>query len=316
MWLRPVVGRGMVAAVGPLGGLMMGWDEPTVYAPYQVRAELARPLPELADRTLDWATDNVMLTPTFVFLRDPAGRSLNIPVDAVHSLHVEVCERPQDYAELRQRYSHAYDTWDASTIESIQWAAMSGETLGNLAERTGRPRDHLASKAHELGCEIDDGPAPQNTTIDDRYRTGNYLVYVGANDRPPPNPAAVLARHNIALHDVYRISAWGFAVHLHRHQADRLEADPDVTSVQPDTDERLAPHHRKAPENRVPGSYIIAVRRTSHPTTVATRAGIVPTSVFLAINSFAADLTDSQLHTLRRDPEVTHIEDNGIVTLD
>jgi len=295
---------------------MVGWDDPTVYAPYQVRAELARPLPEVADRTLDWAADNVVLTPSFVFIRDPAGRSLNLPVDAVRSLHVEVCERPEDYAELRQRYSHAYDTWDYQTIASIQYAAGSGATLGDLAERTGRPPDHLASKAHELGCEIDDGSATQNTPIDDRYRTGDYLVYVGANDRPPPKPAGVLARHNITLDDVYRIGSWGFAVNLVRHQADRLEADPDVTSVQPDTDERLAPHHREAPENRVPGSYIISVRRTSHPTTVATRAGIVPTNVFLAINSFAADLTDAQLHTLRRDPEVTHISDDGIVTLD
>lgn len=295
---------------------MVDWADPTVYAPYQVRAELARPLPELADRTLDWAADNVMLTPNFVFLRDPAGRSLNIPVDAVHSLHVEVRERPRDYAALRQRHSRAYDTWDASTIESIQWAATSGETLGTLVERTGRPPEHLVGKAHELGCEILDGPATQKTALDERYRTGNYLVYVGPNNRPQLNPAHVLARHNIALNNVYRISIWGFAVNLTRHQADRLEADPDVTRVQPDSDERLAPHHRHQPENRVPDSYIIAVRRTSHPTTVATRAGVVPTSVFLGINSFAADLTDAQLHAIRQDPEVTHVSDNGILTLD
>jgi hypothetical protein len=34
------------------------------------------------------------------------------------------------------------------------------------------------------------------------------------------------------------------------------------------------------------------------------------------MNGFATDLSDSQLHSLRRDPEVTHIADDSKVTLD
>ena len=152
----------------------------------------------------------------------------------------------------------------------------------------------------------------QTTRSRDPFTADHYLVHVPT---PGPRTVDILARHHIDAGDVYRISSWGFAAHLHPDKAAELIADPDIT-VEPDTAERAAPHHRVPADQRVPGSYIISVRRTSRPETVAERAGVRPDSIFTTINSFAANLTDAQLHTLLHDPEVDSIEDDQKITLD
>src|ERR1700754_2187706 len=52
--------------------------DPTVYVPYRVRIELARPFRGLDE--LELPADHVTLTPGFVFVRDPQGDSFNMPV--------------------------------------------------------------------------------------------------------------------------------------------------------------------------------------------------------------------------------------------
>lgn len=70
--------------------------------------------------SLERPADHVTLTPGFVFLADPDGGSLNIPVADVRSLRVVVTERPPDYARLRERYPHAYDAWHRHVLGRLQ----------------------------------------------------------------------------------------------------------------------------------------------------------------------------------------------------
>ncbi len=110
---------------------------------------------------------------------------------------------------------------------------------------------------------------------------------------------------------MYRLGSWGFAAHLPGDKATRVAADPDVIEMEPDTGDRLAPHQRAPADIRIPGHYIVDIRRSSRPRTVAARAGVVPERVFDMFNMFDAKLTDAQVLALRRDPDVNHIADDA-----
>lgn len=308
--------------------------DPTVYVPYLVRIELVRAVSDPAQlgrtlTSLERPANYVTLTPDFVFVCDPRGGSLNIPVGDVDSVRVVVTDQPPDYVRLRERYPNAYDAWDNWVLWRLHSPGPSTTTLGQLADRTGRPPHHLVLKAREIGWDVppdsgeDSGDESSTRHADDSaagtadpFLTDHYLVHVAAHGKTPSTVVDVLARHDVPIYDVYRISSWGFAAHLRPDKAERIAADPGVIEVEPDTGERLAPHFRMPVDIRIPGSYNITVRRTSRPRTVAARAGVVPEHVFDLFNWFAADLTDAQLHALRRDPEVDHIEDDAVVTLD
>lgn len=297
----------------------MAHPDPTVYVPYRVRIELARPFRGLDE--LERPADHVTLTPGFVFVYEQHGDAVNIPVDAVRSLSVVVGEAPADYRQLRERYRNAYDAWDHWTLERLQMSANRGRTVAQLAVQTRRPPEHLAAKARELAYELlEDGADAHDEKYVHPFVDGNYLVHVG---RPPgsvsgpaPRTVDVLARSKIQPEDVYRLGWWGFAAHLAEPEAERIAADPDVRELEPDI-ERLAPHRRVPVEKRVPDHYIVSVRRTSAPLTVAARAGVVPDRIFDVLsNSFAADLTDEQLAVVRRDPEVERVEDDHYIWAD
>jgi hypothetical protein len=301
------------------------WSDPTVYVPYRVRVELVRHLPDPDQpgrevESMDRSAHYVTLTPGFVFLCDPGGGLLNIPVEDVSSLRVVVTERPPDYVRLRERYPMAYEPWHPHDFSGLA-SPDPGITLRQLANKLGRPPSHLITKARELGGDLsqdDDTEANTDgaptTSHADRFVADHYVVHVST--KPEPKVYAVLARHGVPGGDVYRLDTWGFAAHLHAGKAERIAADPDVIEIEPDTADRLAPHLRQPAEIRVPAYYLVGIRRTCRPTAVAARAGVVPEIVFRSINGFAAELTDAQVLALRRDPDVTHIEDDAFTTID
>jgi hypothetical protein len=313
----------------------MDWVDPTVYVPYRVKIELAGPMPDpqrpdgLVDE-LDRPADHVTLTPGFVFVGDPGGHSVNIAVEQVRSLQVVVTDPPADYERLRQRYPNAYDAWDGWTLDRLVSRTRPQITLGELANYTGRPPAHLVAKSRELGCDLAendgdaDGPPPRSadgpmSTYAHPFSTGHYLVHVVPPTRTSrrSKTADVLARHDVWLEDVYRIGDWGFAAHLAREElTQELAADPDVLRIEPDTDHRLAPHRRFPADQRVPNAYILRVRRTSHPRTVAAEAGVVPDRILHLFNWFSANLTDTQLLILRRNPEIIDVEDDAVFAID
>jgi hypothetical protein len=91
----------------------------------------------------------------------------------------------------------------------------------------------------------------------------------------------ILSRHRIEPRRLYRIASWGFAATLTGLQLEKpavvggpaLPEDPDIDRIEPDHD-RLAPHFRTAHERRVEGEYLVNVRRSGDPLTVAARAGV------------------------------------------
>jgi hypothetical protein len=87
------------------------------------------------------------------------------------------------------------------------------------------------------------------------------------------------------------------------NEVDELGQDLAVSSAEQDTGAYLAPHFRVPPEHRVEGSYLVSVRTTTDLEAVAKRAGIEMYHAFMAVDGFAADLTDDQVTALRRDPE-------------
>jgi hypothetical protein len=97
-------------------------------------------------------------------------------------------------------------------------------------------------------------------------------------------------------------------------EVDQPRQDPAASNAEQGTG--LAPHFRVDPEQRVEGSYIVSVRRTTALEVVAKRAGVEMDCAFTTVHAFAAHLTDEQVTALRRDPEVTQIEDNEHITLD
>jgi hypothetical protein len=100
-------------------------------------------------------------------------------------------------------------------------------------------------------------------------------------------------------------------------EVDGLGQDLAVSSAEQDTMAHLAPHHRVPPGDRVEGSYIVSVRNTADLAAVVKRAGVEMDRAFTpVIHAFAAHLTDEQVTALRRDPEVTQIEDDQYTTLD
>jgi hypothetical protein len=110
----------------------------------------------------------------------------------------------------------------------------------------------------------------------DPFADDHYLVLVGAYDRPAPRVV-----------DGCTGSARGISLPgCPADAAERLAADPDVTEAEPDTVERLAPHHRVPGDVRVSNTYMLEARRTSRPTTVAARAGVVRVGVFDYLNPF------------------------------
>ncbi|GAA1861139.1 hypothetical protein GCM10009687_30450 [Asanoa iriomotensis] len=262
----------------------------------------------------------VTLTPDFVFVRGPAGRFENLPTRSVRSIRVTVQDLPADYDLLRADYPNAYQPWHLYDPGYVRRPSM---TLAAKVRRLGRPPAHVIAKARELGyalADTADTPEHEPEPVPDslaarrarRATSHDYLVFVkpGISD-----PYQILSRQRIGSHSLYRIDSWGFGATLSGLEIEALSEDPDIERFERD-DDRLAPHFRTQPEDRVDGEYLVAVRRSGDPLTVAARAGVSPSHVFDTISTFSAALTDVQVQALRRDPDVVCIEDNAVVTLD
>ncbi|SNT63434.1 Peptidase inhibitor I9 [Asanoa hainanensis] len=291
----------------------MDWSDSTVYVPYLAVIELA----DGEERT--HPAHFVTLTPDFVFVRDPAGRFEHHPTREVRSIRITVRDLPHDYDLLRADYPHAYEPWHPFLVTDLRDVHDSSQSLAAIVRKLGRPPAHLVAKAPEFGYDLtgvantaDDEPGSLAARFDERATSHDYLVF-----RKPgsADPYQILSRQRIGPDEVYRIGSWGFAATLTGQQVRPLPKDPDVETVERD-DDRLAPHFRVPPEHRVEGEYLVGVRPSGDPLTVATRAGVSPRHVFGFINTFGAAMTDAQVYALRADPDVVNIEDNGVYTVD
>ncbi|MFG1756245.1 protease inhibitor I9 family protein [Micromonospora echinofusca] len=303
---------------------MAEWSDPTVYLPYIV--EIEREDGEVRSYPAHFVT----MTPDFVFVRDPAGGSASLPTRSVRSIRVAVQDLPADHDSLRAEYPNAYQPWHSFDELSLEDMHKSRGTLA-YAQLRRRPPAHLVIKARERGYDptamlnaIENESKPDPRSLEALYARrsaeNDYLVIV----KPGIDPYQVLSRHQLSPDNLYRIVAsWGFGARLTGLQLEQspragvpaLSEDSDIDRIEPDPD-RLAPHFRAPQEQRVDGEYIVLVRCSGDPLTVAARAGVSPSRVFDFINSFSADMTDAQVQDLRRDPDVVQIEDNATVGLD
>jgi hypothetical protein len=241
-----------------------------------------------------------------------------------------VQELPADHDVLRAEYPDAYQPWDTYVETAVRNVHKSVTTLAAAARHAGRPPAHLVTKAREFGYDLTEKlsaighePEPEPDALQAllarRAASNDYLVVCrpGISD-----PYQILSRHRIDPLDLYRLGSWGFAGPLTGYQLERaavaggpaLPEDPDVDRIELDPD-RLAPHFRTPPERRVNGEYLVSVRRSGDPLTVAARAGVSPDHVFDGINGFAGAMTDDQIQALRRDPDVDHIADDAVFEL-
>jgi len=303
--------------------MMTEWPDPTVYLPYVV--EIEREDGEVRSHPAHFVT----MTPDFVFVRDPAGGSASLPTRSVRSVRVAVQDLPADHDSLRTEYPDAYQPWhplDESGLENLH------ELRGTLsyARLRRRPPAHLVIKAREFGHDItalwktmQNEPEPEPNSLAALYSRraaeNDYLVTV----KGETDPYQILSRHQLPPHLLYRIASWGFGARLTGLQLEErprtggpaLRDDPGILRIELDPD-RLAPHFRAPQNERVDGEYMVLVRCSGDPLTVAARAGVSPSRVFDFINTFAADMTDAQVRALRQDPDVLQIEDNATVELD
>ncbi|MEU8392400.1 hypothetical protein [Micromonospora sp. NPDC048842] len=301
---------------------MTEWPDPTVYLPYIVEIE------QEVGEVRSYPAHFVTMTPDFVFVRDPAGGSASLPTRSVRSIRVAVQDLPADHDSLRAEYPNAYQPWHPLDELSLEDMHKSRGTLAYAQLR--RPPAHLVIKARERGYDptamlnaIENEPKPEPHSLEARYAghsaENDYLVIV----KPGTDPYQILSRHQLSPDNLYRITSWGFGARLTGLQLERspragvpaLSEDTDIDRIEPDPD-RLAPHFRAPDERRVDGEYIVAVRCSGDPLTVAARAGVSPSRVFDFINSFSADMTDAQVQALRWDPDVVQIEDNATAELD
>lgn len=305
--------------------MVTDWSDSTVYVPYLVAIQ------QDDGEVRVYPAHFVTLTPDFIFVRDPAGRFENFPTRSVRSARVTVQDLPADHDLLRADYPNAYQPWHAYVHTDLRDVHESRTTLAAKARKRGRPPAHLVAKAREFGYDLTDmlnttelEPEPEPDSLKAlhirRSTSHDYLVFV----KPEvPDPYQILSRHRIDSDMLYRIASWGFAATLTGLQLEKpavvggpaLPEDPDIERIERD-DDRLAPHFRTPQEWRVDGEYLVSVRRSGDPLTVAARAGVSPSNVFRSINTFAAGMTNAQLQALRQDPDVVHIEDNAIVTVD
>ena len=305
--------------------MVTDWSDSTVYLPYVV--EIERDDGEVRAYPAHFVT----LTPDFVFVRDPAGGFDNVPTRSIRSARVTVQELPADHDVVRAEYPNAYLPWDNHVEPVVRNVHESATTLAAAARQCGRPPAHLAAKAREFGYDLSEKlntaghePEPEPDALQAlfarRAARNDYLVICKPG---VSSPYQVLSRHRIDPVDLYRLGSWGFGVPLTGYQLERaagtggpaLPEDPDVDRIELDHD-RLAPHFRTSPERRVDGEYLVSVRGSGDPLTVAARAGVSPHSVLDSINVFGGAMTDAQIQALRRDPDVDHIEDNSVVELD
>lgn len=84
--------------------------------------------------------------------------------------------------------------------------------------------------------------------------------------------------------------------------------------VEQDTEGRPAPYWRTSGD-RIDGSYLVAVAPGADPAVVAARLGIASASIWHALLGFGAEMTDVQLDRLRRDPDVTYVEEDAHIYL-
>ncbi|MEU8425493.1 protease inhibitor I9 family protein [Micromonospora sp. NPDC048835] len=126
----------------------------------------------------------------------------------------------------------------------------------------------------------------------------------------------VMAQAGIESEQVYRSWDDGFGAVLSGEQVDAVRDIPGVGPVEQDTEGRPAPYARMTSGDRIDGSYFVDVTPGTDPTVVAARLGLTPSYVFVAMPGFSADMTEVQLDSARRDPEVTYVEDNSYVYLD
>jgi hypothetical protein len=299
--------------------MVTDWSDSTVHVPYLVEIERGD------GEVRVYPAQFVTLTPDFVFVRDPAGGFQNLPARSVRSARVTVQDLPADLDVLRAEYPNAYQPWDEFVHADLRHVHESKRTLAATARRLSRPPQHLVTKAREFGYDLTDllnpaehesEPEPDRWTAlrAKRRAEHNYLVIL----KPQlSDPYHILSRYRIDPQSVYRIAPWGFAATLTGLQFEEplvvgdpaLPDHPDIDRIEPDPD-RLAPHFRAAQEQRVDGEYLVNVRPSSDPLTVAARAGVSPADVIKRFNLFCGDMTDAQIQALRQDPDVVDIVDN------
>ncbi|MEU1587926.1 protease inhibitor I9 family protein [Micromonospora sp. NPDC005710] len=140
-----------------------------------------------------------------------------------------------------------------------------------------------------------------------------HLVWL-AHDSP--STAVVLAQAGIESEQVYRSWHGGFGAVLSAEQVNAVRGIPGVRLVEQDTEGRPAPYERTTGDPVV-GSYLVQLALGADPTVVAGRAGVTPTAIFrYGTSGFGAVMSDEQLDRVRRDPEVTYVEDDAYVYLD
>ncbi len=215
--------------------------DPTVYLPATVTVTIYTEQHPAADgrrrvSTLYLPAEHVTLNREFLFIRRPGVPASTVPLHSVRTIRIDIQPPPDDYDALREQYPHAYDPWFGGDIAGLVHQRHMGSDTAEIAERTGRPPEHVQRKLAEPFPPADEAsppqrrePAPLLRADPEQRVAGAYIVSI----RPGAQPLDVAARHGIDPSSVER-ALNTFSAEITDAQVESLRYDPDTEYLSED----------------------------------------------------------------------------------